>query len=49
MNFEEFEQALLRLAIKHKTVFNKIAEKIKDETMTDKEINSVIQKDIEEK
>lgn len=49
MNFEEFQQALLRIAIKHKTVFNKIAEKIKDETMTDKEINSVIQKDIEEK
>ena len=49
MNFEEFQQALLRVAIKHKTVFNKISEKIKDETMTEKEINSVIQKDIEEK
>ncbi len=25
LNFEEFQQALLRIAIKHKTIFNKLA------------------------
>ena len=30
MNFEEFKQALLRVAIKHKSIFNKLSEKIKD-------------------
>ena len=49
MKFEEFQQALLRIAIKHKTVFNKISEKIREEDMTDKEIDSVIDKDQEEK
>ena len=49
LNFEEFEEALLRIAIKHKTVFNKISEKIKENVMSEKEIKSIIQKDIEEK
>lgn len=30
LNFEEFQQALLRLAIKYKALFNLVAEKIKD-------------------
>jgi hypothetical protein len=29
LNFDEFKQGLLRIAIRHKTVFNKIADKIK--------------------
>lgn len=49
LNFEEFQQGLLRIAIKHKTVFNRIADKIKDESMSEKQINDVIEKDIEEK
>ena len=48
MNFEEFKQALLRVAIKHKSIFNKLAEKIK-ESMSSSEIDAVVQKDIEEK
>lgn len=47
LNFEEFEQALLRIAIKHKTIFNKISEKIKENDMSEKEIDAVIDKDIE--
>ena len=47
LNLDEFKQALLRIAIRHKTVFNKIADKIKEDDMTDKEINDVINKDIE--
>lgn len=31
MNFSEFQQALLRIAIKYKAVFNLVAEKIKDD------------------
>ena len=49
LSFDEFKQGLLRIAIRHKTVFNKIADKIKEDDMTDKEINDVINKDIEEK
>ena len=49
LSYDEFKQALLRIAIKHKSVFNKISEKIKEDDMTDKEINDVINKDIEEK
>jgi hypothetical protein len=30
LNFEEFQQALLRIAIKYKSIFNMVAEKIKD-------------------
>jgi hypothetical protein len=30
LSFEDFQQALLRLAIKYKNVFNLVAEKIKD-------------------
>ncbi len=29
LSLDEFKQALLRIAIRHKTVFNKIADKIK--------------------
>ena len=47
LNLDEFKQALLRIAIRHKTVFNKIADKIKEDDMTDKENNDVINKDIE--
>lgn len=46
LTFEEFQLALLRVAIKHKSIFNKLAEKIKD-TMTEKEINEIVEKDIE--
>jgi hypothetical protein len=48
LTFDEFQQALLRVVIKHKSIFNKLAEKIKDD-MTNGEIESVVQKDIEEK
>ena len=34
MNFEEFKQALLRVAIKHKSIFNKLSEKIKESMTT---------------
>ena len=47
LSLEDFKQALLRIAIRHKTVFNKIADKIKEDDMTTKEINDVINKDIE--
>lgn len=30
LSFEDFQQALLRVATKHKAIFNLIAEKIKD-------------------
>jgi len=30
LTFDEFKQALLRVAIKHKSIFNKLAEKIKE-------------------
>lgn len=46
LSFEEFKQALLRIAIRHKTVFNKISDKIKEDDMTETEINDVINKDI---
>jgi len=46
LSFEDFKQALLRIAIRHKTVFNKIADKIKEDDMTETEINDVINKDI---
>lgn len=36
LNFEQFQQALLRIAIKHKTIFNKISEKIKESDMSEK-------------
>ena len=49
MNYAEFEQALLRIAIKHKSVFNKLAEKIKEGKMNQNEINDIVEKDIEEK
>ena len=49
LSFDDFKQALLRIAIKHKSVFNKISEKIKEDDMTEKEINDVVNKDIEEK
>lgn len=49
LNFEQFQQALLRIAIKHKTVFNKIAQKIKENDMSEKEIDAVIDKDMEQK
>ena len=29
LTFEEFKQSLLRIAIKHKSIFNKLSEKIK--------------------
>jgi len=45
LTFDEFKQALLRVAIKHKSIFNKLAEKIK-ENMSAGEIDAVIQKDI---
>lgn len=48
LTFEEFQQALLRVAIKHKSIFNKLSEKIKDD-MSAGEIDAVVQKDIEEK
>lgn len=35
LSFEDFKQALLRIAIRHKTVFNKIADKIKEDDMTE--------------
>ena len=46
LSFEDFKQALLRIAIRHKTVFNKISDKIKEDDMTETEINDVINKDI---
>lgn len=46
LSFDEFQQALLRVVIKHKSIFNKLAEKIKDD-MTSGEIDAVVQKDIE--
>lgn len=49
LNYNEFQQALLRVAIKHKTVFNKIAEKIKEDDMTQQQIDDVIDNDIQEK
>ena len=45
LTFEEFKQALLRIAIKHKSIFNKLSEKIK-ENMSSGEIDAVVQKDI---
>lgn len=30
LNYQEFQHALFRIAIKHKTIFNMIADKIKD-------------------
>lgn len=30
LNYKEFQQALLRIAIKHKSIFNKIADNIKE-------------------
>lgn len=48
LTYEEFKQALFRIAIKHKSIFNKLSEKIK-ESMTSGEIDAVVQKDIEEK
>lgn len=46
LTYDEFQQALLRVVIKHKSIFNKLSEKIKDD-MTSGEIDAVVQKDIE--
>lgn len=42
MDYEQFKQALLREAVKHKTVFNKIAAKIKDGKLDNADVSEVL-------
>lgn len=48
LNFEQFQQALLRIAVKYKTIFNLISEKIKDK-VEDRPVQVASEKDIRAK
>lgn len=39
LDYQEFLQALLREAVKHKTFFNKISEKIKDGRLSNADVS----------
>lgn len=44
LTFDEFQQGLLRIAIRHKSIFNKLAEKIA-ETASGRDMDQAMDKD----